>query len=31
MVLGVDRPADDATLAQLRAVAGIASVRSLTL
>ena len=31
MVLGIDRPADDATLAQLRGVEGITSVRSLTL
>jgi D-3-phosphoglycerate dehydrogenase len=31
MILGVDRPADDASLAALRAVSGIASVRSLML
>ena len=31
MVLGIDRPADDATLAALRAVPGIRSVRSLSL
>jgi D-3-phosphoglycerate dehydrogenase len=31
MILGVDRPADDATLSALRAVPGIASVRSLML
>jgi D-3-phosphoglycerate dehydrogenase len=31
MVLGVDRPVDDATLAALRAVSGVASVRSLQL
>jgi len=31
MVLGVDRPADDATLAALRGIAGVSSVRSLSL
>jgi len=31
MVLGIDRPADDATLAELRAVTGIHSVRALSL
>ena len=31
MVLGIDRPADDATLAALRAVPGIHSVRALSL
>ncbi len=31
MVLGIDRPADDATLAALRAIAGVHSVRSLSL
>jgi D-3-phosphoglycerate dehydrogenase len=31
MMLSVDRPADDATITELRAVAGIASVRSLSL
>jgi D-3-phosphoglycerate dehydrogenase len=31
MILGIDHPADDDTLAALRSVAGIASVRSLTL
>jgi len=31
MVLGIDRPADDSTLAALRAVSGIHSVRALSL
>ena len=31
MVLGIDRPADDATLAALRAVPGVHSVRALSL
>ena len=31
MVLGIDRPADDATIAALRAVSGIRSVRALSL
>jgi L-serine deaminase len=31
MVLGIDRPADDASLAALRAVPGVHSVRSLSL
>jgi len=30
-VLGIDRPADDATLSALRAVPGIHSVRALSL
>jgi hypothetical protein len=29
MVLSLDRPADDATVAKLRAIAGVGSVRSL--
>ena len=31
MILGIDHPADDETLAALRGISGIASVRSLTL
>ncbi len=31
MVLGIDRPADDATLAALRAISGVRSVRALSL
>jgi len=31
MVLSIDRPADDATINALRAIGGVASVRSLTL
>jgi D-3-phosphoglycerate dehydrogenase len=31
MVLSIDRPADDATIADLRGVTGIASVRLLTI
>jgi D-3-phosphoglycerate dehydrogenase / 2-oxoglutarate reductase len=31
MVLGIDRPADDETLAALRGISGVHSVRSLSL
>ena len=31
MVLGIDRPADDSTVAALRAIPGVHSVRSLSL